>query len=146
MVNFDIYGAGAMGSFGKDNFEKGNGWRVYLKNKLESLDCRFKVFFTNPNNYYNFLDKSTYDSELEIMKFDIGRVKRSDLVVVNFNDIASLGTMAEIAIAYDRRIPIIGLCENDEYRKIHPWQKEMCDKIFLNRDALVDYIEDYYLN
>ena len=146
MVNFEIYGAGAMGSFGKDNFEKGNEWRVYLKNKLESLDCRFKVFFTNPNNYYNFLDQSTYDSELEIMKFDIGRVKRSDLVVVNFNDIASLGTMAEIAIAYDRRIPIIGLCENDECRKLHPWQKEMCDKIFLNRDALVDYIEDYYLN
>ena len=59
----------------------------------------------------------------EGMEFDLNRVRSSDLIIVNFNDVYSLGTMAEIATAYERRIPIIGLNENNQ--DLHPWQTEM---------------------
>ena len=51
--------------------------------------------------------------------------------------------MAEIAIAYDNRIPVIGL--NEENIELHPWQIEFCRKIFTDFDLMLDYIEDYYL-
>ena len=89
------------------------------------------------------LDSSTYDSEKEIVEFDLMKVKNSDLIICNFNDPKSLGTMAEIAIAYDNRIPVIGL--NEENIELHPWQIEFCRKIFTDFDLMLDYIEDYYL-
>ena len=68
----------------------------------------------------------------------------SDLmVIVNFNDMYSLGSMSELAIAYDRRIPIIGLDINKQ--ELHPWQIEMCNRIFDDIDEMLDYVEDYYL-
>ena len=61
----------------------------------------------------------------------------------NFNDNWSLGTMSEIAIAYDRGIPVIGL--NVDNQELHSWQVCMCERIFNNIDEMVDYIEDFYL-
>lgn len=146
MERYNIYLIGGMGKFGKKYFNKGNEWRVDIKNQLENIYCNYKVHIINPNDYYNFLDDSTYDSELEIMNFDLNKVKNSKLCICNFNDVNSLGTMGELAIAYDRRIPVIGLCENDEFDNLHPWQKCMCSKIFSNREDLILYITNYYLD
>lgn len=144
MDNYNIYLIGGMTKFGADNFDKGNKWRVYLKTKLEECNSLFKVNVVNPNDYYNFLDDSEYDSEREVMEFDLHKVRNSDLCICNFNDPTSLGSMSELAIAYDRRIPVIGLCENNE--KLHPWQEEMITKKFDNIEALASYVIDYYLN
>ena len=144
MDRFDIYLIGGMTKFGADNFDEGNKWRVYLKDKLESCDSLYNVQVVNPNDYYNFIDNTTYDSEREVMEFDLHKVRNSDLCICNFNDPASLGSMSELAIAYDRRIPVIGLCENNE--KLHPWQEEMITKKFDNIEALASYVLDYYLN
>ena len=65
------------------------------------------------------------------------------MVIVNFNDMYSLGSMSELAIAYDRRIPIIGFDDNKQ--ELHPWQIEMCNRIFDDMDEMLDYVEDYYL-
>lgn len=146
MERYDIYLMGGMSEFGKDNFDKGNEWRIDLKNRLEYICCNYKVHVINPNDYYNFLDDSTYNSELEIMEFDLNKVRNAKLGICNFNDIYSLGTMGELAIAYDRRIPVIGLCENDEVSKLHPWQRAMCQKIFTDREDLILYILNYYLD
>lgn len=147
MKNYFIYLAGGMSKFGKDNFEKSNGWREkcigYLNNHT---DCScYDIHITNPNNYFNFLeDIPTYESQREVMEFDLNRVRKSDLIIVNFNDPVSLGTMAELAIAYEKRIPIVGLNEC-EY-ELHPWQKEMCNRVFYNIDDMLDYIVCYYLS
>ena len=144
MKDYVIYTAGGMSKFGVDNFDKSNEWRKYCKNALENYDDRkYRVIVINPNDYYNMLDSSTYDSEKEIVEFDLMKVKNSDLIICNFNDPKSLGTMAEIAIAYDNRIPVIGL--NEENIELHPWQIEFCRKIFTDFDLMLDYIEDYYL-
>ena len=148
MKEYKIYLCGGMGKFGKDEFDKGNAWRVYCKKELRDFaknwrtNCTVKVH--NPNDYYNFLQNPPlYDNQREVMEFDLNLVRRSHLIIINFNDMYSLGSMAELAIAYERRIPIIGL--NVDKQNLHPWQVEMCSKIFNDIDKMLDYVEDFYL-
>lgn len=145
MKLFKIYLCGGMTKFGAENFCIGNSWRVCIKAALESYECNYRVFCCNPNDYYNFLDDTTYDSQKEIMNFDIYRLVNSDLIIVNYNDPYSIASACEIAIAHDHRIPIIGLCENGEETKLHPWLKEMTHKMFTDRNELLDYVRNYYL-
>ena len=77
------------------------------------------------------------------MEFDLHRLRTSDLVIINFNDMYSLGSMAELAIAYERKIPIVGLDINKQ--DLHPWEVEMCNRIFHDIDEMLDYVEDFYL-
>lgn len=133
-----------MSKFGKDNFEEGNKWRVYCKNTLEKYECDYNVKIISPNDFFNFFEEPpTYKSEREIMEFDLNKVRHSGLIICNFNDVYSLGTMSELAIAYENRIPVVGL--NVDNQKLHPWQIEFCTRIFDNIDELLDYIEDFYL-
>ena len=141
MNNFNIYLAGAMSGL---SFEEQNNWRKAVKGKLENTCSIYRINCINPVDYYNFEDESKYDNETEVMNFDLHKLKHSDLVVVNFNRPESLGTMAEIATAYELRIPIIGL--KDESTKLHPWQECMCSKIFTSLDKMLYYVQDFYLS
>ena len=144
MKNFQIYLCGGMGKFGKENFEESNMWRICCKNTLENCECDYNVKAINPNDYFNFKEEQPkYVSQREIMELDLHKLRNSNLVIVNFNDMYSLGSMSELAIAYDRRIPIIGLNANKQ--ELHPWQIEMCNRIFDDIDEMLDYVEDYYL-
>lgn len=143
MRNYNIYLSGGMQKFGKDNFEEGNKWRKYCKNALETSECDYKVKVCNPNDLFNFKDEPQYKTEREVMNLDIHKLRQSDLVIVNFNDKWSLGTMSEIAIAYDRRIPVIGL--DIDNQELHPWEVCMCERIFDDIDEMLDYIQDFYL-
>ena len=89
------------------------------------------------------MDEPQYKTHREVMRLDLHMLRNSDLVIANFNDMYSLGSMSEIAIAYDRGIPVIGLNENKQ--SLHPWQQCMCERIFDNIDVMLDYIEDFYL-
>lgn len=141
MKNYQIYLAGGMGKFGKENFNDGNSWRVTCKQVFESHDGAVVV---NPNDFFNFIDEPpAYETQREVMEFDLNKVRHSDLIVVNFNDKYSLGTMAEIAIAYEKRIPIIGLDADNQ--DLHPWQIEMSNRIFTNISDMLQYVEDFYL-
>ena len=134
-----------MGKFGKENFKESNAWRIYCKNTLENCECDYNVKAINPNDYFNFVEEPPrYVNQREVMELDLNKLKKSDLVITNFNDIYSLGSMAELAIAYDRHIPIIGLDINKQ--ELHPWQIEMCNRIFDDIDEMLDYVEDYYLS
>lgn len=141
---YRIYLSGGMQKFGKRNFEESNKWRKYCKQALECGESEYTVRVCNPNDYFNFYDeKPQYKSEREVMNLDLHKLKISDLVIVNFNDIHSIGTQSEIAIAYDREIPIIGLA--DAKQTLHPWQACMCERVFDNVDEMLDYVEDFYL-
>lgn len=144
MNTYSIYLCGGMGKFGKENFDEGNAWRVYCKNALESYECDYKVKVINPNDFFNFVDEPPlYNTENEVMRFDLHKLRSSNLVIANFNDMYSLGSMSEIAIAYDRGTPVIGL--NEDNQKLHPWQVCMCERVFTDIDKMLDYIEDFYL-
>lgn len=144
MRDFIIYTSGGMMKFGSEKFDESNKWREYCKDTLEEFECNYKVKVFNPNSYFSFKENTSgYNNELEVMRFDIHNLRNSDLIIVNFNDMWSLGTMSEIAIAYDRGIPIIGLDVDNQ--KLHPWQRCMCERIFNDIDEMIDYIEDFYL-
>lgn len=146
METLNIYLAGGMQRFGKDNFDESNYWRVHIKQELITLDHGKKVRVCNPNDYYSFEGNSPrYSTLREVMEFDLNKVRNSNLIIVNFNDLKSLGTMAELAIAYEHRIPVIGLCSEENYPMLHPWQKEMCNRIFGDIDELIDYVIEYYV-
>lgn len=145
MKELTIYLAGGMGRFGRDHFQMANEWRKYVKETLIE-DCENKKLnIINPNDYFNFFDEPpAYASQREVMEFDLNKVRHSDLLIVNFNDMYSLGTMAEIAIAYERKIPIIGLNKNKQ--ELHPWQVEMCNRILNDTNEMLAYVRDYYLS
>lgn len=144
MKDIQIYLAGGICKFGKENFDEGNKWRVYCKNTLQNYECNYKVKVINPNDFFNFVEEPLrYDNQREVMEFDLNKVRHSDLIICNFNDIYSLGTMSEITIAYENRIPVIGL--DIDKQTLHPWQIEFCTRIFNNMDEMLDYVEDFYL-
>lgn len=133
-----------MGKFGKENFDKGNLWRINCKESLESFEGNYNIKVINPNNYFNFIEEPpAYKSQREVMEFDLNKVRNADLIIVNFNDMYSLGTMSEIAIAYEKRIPIVGL--DIEHQTLHPWQIEMANRIFDNINEMLEYVQHYYL-
>lgn len=145
MKNYQIYLAGGMGKFGKENFDEGNKWRLLCKNILENCDCNYIVKVINPNSYFNFVEEPPrHQTEREVMEFDLHKVRTSDLIIINFNDMWSLGSMAELAIAYERRIPVIGL--DVDKQNLHPWEKEMSNRIFNDINEMLDYVEDFYLS
>ena len=141
---YSIYTCGGMGKFGKENFDEGNKWRKYCKHTLETCEYDFKVNVINPNDYFNFVDEPPqYKSQTEVMNLDLHKLRNSDLVIANFNDMYSLGSMAELAIAHERRIPVVGL--DIDNQNLHPWQVCMCERIFNDIDEMLDYIQDFYL-
>jgi len=89
-------------------------------------------------------DFSGYKSDREVMDFDLWNLEESEIVVVNFDDNPlSLGTMAEVAIAYAYRIPVFGFCTNPD--KLHPWQRDMCYRMFKSYESCAMYLLDHYL-
>lgn len=141
MKMFKIYLAGGMGNL---SWDEQSIWRAKVEDILYESDdsYKYKLDIINPVLFYNFETKR-YDSELEIMKYDIRHVKTSDLIIVNFNDPTSIGTAQELAIAYDMDIPIIGI--NEEGKELHPWLTCNVDKMFYNLTEAVEYIIHFYL-
>jgi nucleoside 2-deoxyribosyltransferase len=142
METVKIYLSGGMGNL---NFEEQSKWRKQVINAILFGDYHWekKPIFFNPVDYYNLTDVR-YKTEREVVEFDLNALRNSDLVIVNFNDPKSLGTCAELAIAYEMRIPVIGI--NKDKHKLHPWLAEfttrMCDDI---REA-VSHVVEFYLN
>lgn len=130
-----IYLAGGMTAF-VDNEDEAFGWRTDIKDALAD-EC----IVVNPVDHFWFDDKDITDREA--MNFDLFEVRRSDLIIMNFNDPKSLGTMAELGIAHERRIPVIGL--NEHKNDLHPWQIEMTERIFTDREDMLSYIRFHYL-
>lgn len=137
-----IYLSGGMGNL---SFEEQSKWRSQVTNAIKYGDyhCEKKPVFFNPVDYYNFED-TRHRTEREVMEFDLNAVRNSDLVIVNFNDPKSIGTCAELAIAKELHIPIIGI--NKDNQELHPWLIEfttrMCDSL---REA-VEHVVEFYLN
>lgn len=139
MKEFVCYLAGQMTGI---SYEESNIWRSTAKDWLESRECSYHVKVINPNDYYNFVSQS-HISEKEIIRFDLHKVRTSDLILVNLNGV-SLGTAMELQHAFDSQIPIFGY--KDDGEELHPWLEFECDRIFNSLSGVLEYIKCYYLN
>ena len=142
MENTKIYLSGGMSSL---NFEEQSKWRMQIINaiKFGDYDYNKKPIFFNPVNYYSFEEKR-HRTEREIVEFDLNALRNSDLVIVNFNDPKSVGTIAELAIAYEKRIPIIGI--NKDNQELHPWLVEFTTRMCEDLREAVEYTVEFFLN
>ena len=142
MKTIDIYLAGGMGNL---SLEEQSKWRRQIIDEIKfgDHDYEYKPLFSNPVDYYNF-EERRHKSENEIMEFDLNRVRKSDLIIVNFNDEKSIGTAMELAVAKENKIPIIGL--NRDNRELHPWLIECCTRVCDNIRELVEHVVGFYLN
>ena len=137
------YLSGGMTKFGKDEFYKSEDWRRDLKEQIERISDGNVLCF-NPNMHYSCIDAPNNYTDREAMNLNIYKLRNSELVIYNNNDPYSRGSMIEIGIAYERRIPIIVLNEANE--EIHCWISSIAEKIFDNREDLVDYLLIHYLD
>lgn len=142
MKDCSIYLAGGMGSL---SFEEQTKWRNQVCDAIVfgEYDYDIKPYFFSPPQYYNF-EETSHKTEKEVMDFDLNRLRNSDLVIVNFNDPQSLGTAMELAIAFENRIPVVGL--NKDGAELHPWLIECCSRICDDMYELVEHIVEFYLN
>lgn len=142
METVKIYLSGSMSDV---SFEEMSKWRKQVMDAIRfgQYDYTKNPSFFNPVNYYGF-EEVRYRSEREVMEFDLNALRNSNLVIVNFNDDRSVGTISELAIAYEHRIPIIGI--NKDGHLLHPWLEgfvtRMCDSV---KEA-VEHTVDFYLN
>ena len=140
MRDFTIYLAGPMTGL---SFSEYNDWRVslsgYLYDSAEGYSVNLEVI--NPVNYYNFKNLSN-DTELEVMKWDLRAVKRSNLIIAKI-DGTSIGTAMELITAYNLDIPI--LAYNSSNAEPHPWIRCCVDKEFTNITDLVEYVGNFYM-
>jgi nucleoside 2-deoxyribosyltransferase len=140
-MGFQIYLGGAMSGL---SFQEQNEWRAEIKKELETHYCDYIVKCINPVDYYNTFDPTGYDSDIEVMKFDLHKLKHSDLIIMNFNNMKSIGSNIELGVAYENNIPVIGL--NESKQQLHPWHYCVCNKVFDDMDDMLIYIKEYYLD
>lgn len=128
------------------SFEEMNGWRKYFENSVELFDSDFvvpKIF--NPCDVFGkewYEKQLSFEEKLRIKDFDLNALRTSNLVIVNCKDVStSVGSIYEIAIAKELKIPIIGF---NVPENLHDWIKTSldweCDDLL---DA-IDYIQRNY--
>lgn len=142
MESVKIYLAGGMSSI---TLEEQFRWRNQVKDAIlyGCYEYTYKPMFFSPPMYYN-LEEQNHNTEREVMEFDLNRLRNSDLVIVNFNAPNSIGTAMELAIAYENRIPVVGI--NEKNVELHPWLAESVVRMCCNMREAIKYVVDYYLN
>lgn len=144
-----IYLCGAMQVY-ENRSEEAKIWRDKVKEYFSEYCLDFECI--SPTDFYEY--GSDYrKSEREVMRFDLRKVKESDIVLVNLKDIRqSIGSCDEIFYAYILGKPIIGflednITEDSIIKYVHEWKYEQIDRIETSKDALeraCDYIKNYY--
>lgn len=132
------------GSMMNSTWEEQTKWRRQIQDAIRfgDYDYEKKPSFFDPTSFYNYEEK-LHKSEKEIMEFELNALRKSDLVIVNFNEPSSIGTAMELMLAKELRIPIVGL--NKDKKDIHPWLLECCMRVCDDMRELVQYVVDFYL-
>lgn len=125
------------------SWEEQTEWRRQVMDIINNSYHKKSVTFFDPTRFYNFKEKHQ-KSEREVMEFDLCNLRNSDLVIVNINNQRSLGTMSELILAKEYRIPVIGWNSCDE--ELHPWLSECFTRMCDNISDTTEHVIDFYLN
>lgn len=140
MENVRIYLSGGMSGL---SLEEQTKWRNKFKDAIKyNYETDKSISFFSPPDYYNF-DEIQHKSEREIFEFDLNALRKSDLVVVNFNAPHSIGTAMELMLAKELHIPVIGL--NKDNIELHPWLIECTTRMCDNLRELVEHVVEFYI-
>ena len=130
------------------SFDEMNNWRQELKTQLllAAEISGYQIQVMNPVDYYNFKEKK-YQSEAEVMEYDLAHATTSNIVVVNLDGLnSSDGTKIELHDAmYHNRIPVIAFGDKKLYENLHPWIKENITRVEESIEDVVRYIQEFYM-
>ena len=142
METIKIYLSGSMSGV---SWEEQTKWRKQVMDAIKYNDYHYdkKPVFFYPTRFYNFEEKQQ-KSEREVMEFDLYNLRNSDLVIVNVNNQWSLGTMSELILAKEYRIPVIGW--NSSGEELHPWLVECVTRMCDNLREAAEHTVEFYLN
>ena len=141
MEQVKIYLSGGMTGLSVDEQTK---WRKQIQYAIKNtyFDLSKKPIFFDPTDYY-MPNLSEGKSEKEAMEFDLNALRKSDLVIVNFNAPNSIGTAMELMLAKELHIPVIGV--NKDGYQLHSWLVECTIRMCDDMSELVNYVVDFYL-
>lgn len=140
MERVKIYLSGSMSGV---SFEEQSKWRQRVMDAINyQYEHNKKATFFNPVSFYNFEDKQQ-KSEREVMEFYLYNLRKSDIVIVNFNNVWSIGTAMELMLAKEMHIPVIGW--NSSGEKLHPWLSECVTRLCDDMKEAVEHVVDFYL-
>ena len=141
MENVHIYLSGGMSGL---TFEEQTKWRKQVCDAIKYGDYEYekKPVFFDPTQHYSMFEQE-HKSEREAFEYDLNALRKSDLVVVNFNAPNSIGTAMELKLAKELHIPVIGL--NNNCFELHPWLMECTTRICDNIRELVTHVINFYL-
>lgn len=134
-----IYLAGAISGI---SWEEASGWRDAIADNLFKVSHgEWKCF--DPCEHYNEYGEVINDSES--MKYDLDHLRHSRFVIANFNYTQkSIGTLIEIGVALENKIPVIGYYSEKE--PLHPWILSACIHVCTSESGLYQFLTDHYLN
>lgn len=141
MESVRIYLSGGMSGL---NLKEQMEWRNNFRDAVRfggHEPIKNPIFFSPPDYYSPSTD--AHKSEREVMEFELANLRKSDLVVVNFNVPHSIGTAMELIVAKENKIPVIGL--QKEGTTLHPWLIECCTRMCDNFKELVNHVVEFYL-
>lgn len=146
MENVKFYLAGAMTGL---SLEEQFKWRNQVINAIRYGDYDYakNPIFFSPPVYYNE-HTNVHKSEREVMEYDLYNLRKSDVVVVNFDTMESsrsIGTAMELALAKEYHKPVVALNKIGE-EELHPWIRECVTRQCESMVELVRYLVEYYLN
>lgn len=143
MNNFVIYLAGAMTNVAFDEQLK---WRSKVSDAFKTaynsgMFSKKPVCFSPP--YYYPIEQNFHLTEREAFEFDMNALRKSDLVIVNFSRLDSIGTAMELSVAKELKIPVVGWqsCEGT----LHPWLNECTMRMCPSMKDAIDYVATYFL-
>ena len=145
MRDLQIYLGGKMAGL---NTEEMNEWRQQFIKIISPCAENYNVKLTcvNPCKYYNF-EEIRYQSQMEVMKFDLAKVWQSDILVVNIDGLStSIGTIIECYDAWDSGIPVLAFGDKDSYKNLHPWIKNCITRCDPSMLETIEYIKDFYMS
>lgn len=144
-----VYLIGAMQVYGSKS-EEAKEWRNKVKEYFSNYCLDFECI--SPTDFYEY-GAGYHKTEREVMRFDLRKVRESDIMLVNLKDIReSIGSSDEIFYAYMLGKPVIGFIEDDIagdklISYVHEWKYEQIDRVETGKDALekaCEYIKNYY--
>lgn len=138
---WQIYLAGKMGGL---SFDEMNNWRLDAKRKLLTVatetDCKITVI--NPVDYYNF-ESVEYQTQEEVMDYDLFHVEHSDFLIVNGEGLdSSIGTIMEIYDAWNHKIPVFVFGKHPT----HPWIERCVTRFEKDIDSIISYLTKFYFS
>lgn len=145
-----VYLAGLISTLHPESLQ----WRLIAEAALEEHATVLSPMRGKSDLYLKSKDGGVTDPDLthgDIILRDYNDIQQVDVVLVHLDNFGStrptIGTIAEIAWAWERRIPIIAVASpNNTLMRGHPFIKAMVTRYFEDLDSSVDHVLAYYLS